>query len=300
MTLVSEVIEEANDLLLGGAAEQATVITNELIPADVDLFPSPWIEEVVPGDLLQLENELVYVIGSTPVIPAIPTDIPATYTVIRGYRSTAASHGFNTTAVIRPAVPNVVWLRHLNNTLRSLSSPQKGLFRVEPIELTATSRIGYDLTGMGDFDGIIEVYAKNPGGMGDFVLLPRSAWDEQRDINTTDFSSGSALRIIRGGYPGQPVRVLAKQPFNLVANFTDIVESVTGIPSTAIDLLALGMVIRAVEGDEIARNSLDASAGRRSSDVPPGAISASAAGLRQRYQERQVEERSRLIRKYGL
>ena len=294
MTTLLEVIDEANHLLLGGMREQLTSLDGAIASDSATTINIvAGIEGLTRGDILQIEQEMVMVLDAT--APAAPV-------VLRGYRSTAATHAGGTAVVLNPVVSWVDWVRHINNELRSLSSPQGGLFRAEPIEITYQSaRLGFDLVGADDVDAVLAVYAGQPGAHGDFIPLGKRDWDLQRDMNSSSFPSGYALRLTSGyTVNGQKVRVLVKSPFALVANPTDIVESVSGIPSTAIDLLSIGAVIRAVEGNEISRNKLETNPIRKLGDVPAGALNASAAGLRSRYNERRIEERSRLIARWGL
>lgn len=294
MTTLLEVIDEANDLLLGGMREQIGALNGAIATTSATTITiDPGVEGLTRGDIIQADTEMMMVLDVT---------VPTSPVVLRGYRSTAATHLDNTLIVVNPIVPYVNWIRHVNNELRSLSSPQAGLFRAEPIEFIYTANnMGFNLPGADDVESVLAVYASQPGGRNDFMPIQRHQWELQRDMNSGDFASGYALRL-NSGYPvnGFKIRVLVKAPFALVANFSDIVESVSGLPATAIDLLAIGAVIRSVESNEIARNKLETQPIRKLKDVPAGAINASAAGLRNRYNERRIQERGRLIQRYGL
>lgn len=293
MTTVLQVIDEANELLLGGFREEISQLNGALDASQTNIVVDAGLGDLARGDLLQVDQELMYITAWS-----AGTN---TATVRRGFNSTAVTHADDALVVVNPVVSAVAWMRHINNELRSLSSPQAGLYRVADEELTynATYR-GFDLSVI-EYDDVVAVYALQPGSGRDWVPVSRSSWEVQREMETSDFSTGTALRITGGQFAqGYRVRVILKAPFALVTAFSDVVETVSGLPSTAIDLLAIGAVIRSIEGDEVARNRTDIQPTRRLSEIPPGAINASAAGLRARYAERRIEERSRLMRRHGL
>lgn len=295
MTAVSEVIAEANGLLLGGVKETFTTLDTAVNTSVTSWVLDPGLEHVEAGDTLQADEEEVLV--------SAWDHQTNTATVVRARNGTiAAAHDVGDLVTHNPLVGAGTWFKHLCNELRSLSSPQKGLYKVSPVEITYNgARVGYDLAGVTDLEDIIDVQAEQPGGHGDWVAVTHRDWALQRNHDAGDFASGYALRF-RGGAlnPGRAIRVIYRGPFTLPTVYTDVVETTCGIPPTAVDLLAIGMVIRAVESQEISRNLLRLQPTRKLGDVPPGALNQAAAGLRTRHQERVSEERSRLIRKYGM
>lgn len=294
MTTLLEVVDEANELMLGGMREQITQLNGAVNSSAGTVTLDDGLEGISRGDLIEIDTELMYVLSWN--------DGTNVATVLRGYNSDAATHADNSVAVINPIVPKAMWRKHINNVLRSLSSPVAGLFRVQPVEVTFnSSAVAYNLAGVEDMESVISVQASQPGSIGDWVDVNRRDYAIQRDMATGDFASSFALRLTGSQpYSGRRIRVLYRAPFGLLDQFEEIVESVSGVPATAVDLLALGAVVRACEGNEIARNKLETNPIRKLGDVPPGAINSSLAGIRNQFQVRKQEEAMRLVRRYGL
>lgn len=203
-----------------------------------------------------------------------------------------------TTVFVSPRHTGYDILAAANDALTALSA--RGLYQMKAIEVPYNAILtGYDLTGVADIDDIYEVLQSSPGPYKDWTRKHPSHYRLQRNADTTDFPDGIALNVWQGGYQGFPMRIIYKAPFTPLTNLTDDVPTVSGLPATAIDLLAIGAAINVMSGKEIARNLTDVQGDtRRAGEVPAGAVANSVNGLKMIYQQRLQDEVARLSRRY--
>lgn len=296
MTTAAEVIRETKERFLSSMRPEVNKLNGQLtdsVTSVVVEFETGGIKE---GATIQVDQELMYVWSYAPTTK--------TATVERGWDgSTAAAHDDDSLVYVNPIVTDVQIFREINNELRSLSAPTNGLYRVATLDtIYNDARIGFDLTGVTMVDEIIAVFAEQQGAERNWVPLPPSSYQLVRNQDTDEFASGFAIRLLSGPFePGRTVRLVLKQAFTTLSGVDDDVESVSGLPSTAIDLLSIGAAIRLASSREVARNLTEVqSITRRAEEVPPGALQQAAAGLRQLRRERIAEEAARLQRQYGL
>ena len=125
-----------------------------------------------------------------------------------------------------------------------------------------------------------------------------SSWRLRRNRDTSSFSSGLALILYSGAWPGQTVTVSYKAPFTSITNAATA-RSATGLAATAYDLPPLGAAMALMTTTPIRREFLDAQGTSRMADeVPPGAISASFRDLMGRRRARVEAEAARLVSQY--
>jgi hypothetical protein len=223
-----------------------------------------------------------------------------TATVTAGeYGSTDANLAAGTTVHVRPVFTDSELFNALNEEVAALSSPQSGLFQVKTIDLTYNASIdGYDISAT-DIQAIYEVRFQEPGPYKDWPRIPAHEWVLERKAYVTDFPSGTALRLNRGGWPGYDVRVTYMAPYSPFATLADDVTAVCGVSAQAADIPPIGAAVRLVAGREVKRNFTEAQPDtRRAEEVPPGAIANSARGLMMLRQQRISEEAARLRSQY--
>lgn len=220
-------------------------------------------------------------------------------TVAGGQEGTVdANVADGTTVWVNPKWTAAQVLDALNAELSSLSSPVNGLFQV------ATYSFAYAM-GMDAFDlpvdpqSIIDVRVELPTGRRTWHTLAGHEWSVIRGADVGDFPSGRALRLHNGTISGRSVEVLYRTGFATLSGLAQDVAGVSGLPSTALDLLRVGAQIRLVAGVEVARNFLDAEGQpRRAEEVPQGAVLRSWAGLAKMRRQRIEDERSLLLARY--
>lgn len=189
----------------------------------------------------------------------------------------------------------------LNAELADLSSPTNGLYRVLAVDLTynASTR-GYNLTSVGDVIGEpLAVLAKSSGSMADWPEI--RSWRYETNLPTADFASGKAIFLHQGGYQGQTVRVIYKAPFGALTALDNVVETVAGISSTAIDIPPLGAAIALLAGRPIKRSFTEAQPdSRRAEEVSVADVINAQRPLMARYEQRVRAEAIRLEAQYPI
>jgi hypothetical protein len=289
VTTVADWVETVKDYVLSGAREEMDILNGTINSSVTSLVDTDATNGIQQGAEIEIDLERMYVRSVSTL----------TVTVTRGYRgSTAASHTSGATIIVLPKVPKAAIVRELNNELASLSSPANGLFRTSTVDLTwSGSQYGYNLTGVTDIEDVLSVQWQGYTGY-DWIPVPATSWRLGRAQNTSDFSTGLAL-FFDEPVAGRSVRVVYRAPFTSVSALTDNVESVTGLPATAVDIPPLGAAINLSAPGEIRRSFFDGQGDPRADeDVPPGARTNSVRWLMQRRQVRIGEESARLSRDF--
>lgn len=292
MTTVADLLAKCrNDYLMTGARDQRNLLNGALDASQGNLTFTYELGSIAVGARLACGLEDMYVWAVTPN--------SMTATVSRGeFGTTGAAHASGATVLVNPRWSDAQILRAMNDELSALSSPSNGLFAVGHKDISYNAAVeGYDLAA--SVLSVIDVHYSAIGPELDWPTVPRSLWELQRMDATGEFASGNAL-IVRGYVdPGRTIRVKYKAPFTALATAADDVLSVSGLPVSAHDILALGAAVRLTAGTEIRRNQTEAQGDtRRSAEVPAGANLGANRGLMQQRQVRIAEERSRLNAMY--
>lgn len=256
--------------------------------SDLELQYTP--DGIAPGVFLGIDLEVFYVWTVT----------GSTVSVSGGQSGTTpANHTAGAMIRVNPQFSDFAIMNALNNELLDLSSPHNGLYQVKTMDFTYNPVQGsYDLSGVTDLLDILTVRFKTP--MPDRRFPSILKWRLDRNQIDAYFPSGYSLTLYQDGFPGQPIYVQYKATFGQMANLTDDVVSLCGLPATAVDIPPMGAIIRLVAGMEVTRNSLRAeSDAKRAEEVPPGAVLNSTKALMMVRQERIVAEAARLIQSYS-
>lgn len=287
MTTVAEWIEVVKDHVLSGYREEQDILNGAISDVAPTLVVTDSADGIQVGAEIEIDLERMYVRS----ISALPT-----ITVRRGYRGTTpAAHSNGADIIVLPKVSKASILRELNNELASLSSPANGVFRVATVDLTwSGSYSGYDLAGVTDVEDILEMRWKDYGSWRDWPIVNPSDYELARGMATSEFASGMALLFHGGVAPGQAVRVRYSTPFTPLTTVAQVVESVSGLPSTAIDIPPLGAAINLVGPGDIRRTFEAPGDPRGDTDVPPGARTQAVRWLIARREARIQEEAARI------
>lgn len=222
-----------------------------------------------------------------------------TATVERGrFGSTAATHADGSMVYVNPRWSDFDIFGALNDELRALSG--RGLFRMRTADVTYQPAVeGYDLTGVSDLISVYELRWKPVDVSASWPKITH--YTLARNMNTSEFSSGTALLIYDSPAPGRTVHVRYKAPFGTLTAVTDDVGTVSGLHPEAMDLLPIGAAIRLAAGREVRRN-FDETQGdtRRADEVPPGANLNAIRQLQTLYATRLGEETGRLAAEYPI
>ena len=292
MTTVATWIETVKDYVLSGAREEQDILNGNITDSTTTIVPTDFTDGIQQGAEIEIDLERMYVRSVAGGVSV---------TVRRGYRGTTpAAHTTGADIIVNPKVSKASIVRELNNELASLSSPSNGLYQISTLDLTwSASQYGYNLAGVTDIEDVLSVQWKGYTGY-DWIPVPATTWRLGRAQDTTDFASGLAL-FFDAPVAGRDVRIVYKAPFTAVSGVADVVETVTGLPATAVDIPPLGAAINLAAPGEIRRSFFDGQHDPRADeDVPPGARTNSVRWLMQRRQQRINEEAGRLSRDHPI
>jgi len=322
-------IETTYRRLLSGQRDVTCILTNALTDTTSTSFPLSGVQTnmVTPGGILSIDMEVMYIQSWDGI----------NVTVVRGYAgSTAATHAAATVVYCNPKFTKFDIGVAINDDLRDLSSPEKGLYRIESTAITYNPVFqGYDLGDLPkNFIDVLSINYRIAPPSHNFPAIRR--WRVQRamfnSFNVADsiFPSGQGIQIYEPGFPGLPMYVMASAPFLPLVNLTDDVTQtpynnldkddapnnlgnvvplgtdgkpllVSNLPSTAIDLPILGAQIALMAPREIKRNFIEGQPDpRKSADVPVGAITSSVKALIALRESRLSAEADRLSRQYNV
>jgi hypothetical protein len=289
MTTAAELIQQTKNHLLGNTREEINTLNGAYTAGGTTLTFTYPMRSILEGAELEIDLELFRVMSVS----------GQTATVIGAQNGTvAANHSNGSVVNVNPRFYNYSILTNLNHTLHDLAS--EGLYREVAIDVTFNAVVrGYDLTGS-DPDSvldILEVRYKQTGPTKRFPVIRN--WSLMRDMNTTDFPSGTGLVIDSPGFPGLPLRVRYASLFTEMTALTDDVTTTSGLRASADDLPPIGAAIREMAGRDIKRSFLEAQPDtRRSSEVPPGAARNAIATLQRMWNDGVQGERMRQVQRF--
>lgn len=239
------------------------------------------------GSVLSVGLENVYVWAVT------TTDA----TVQRGWEGTTpAAHAAGSVVTVNPRFSDFHIVQALNDDLRALSAA--GLFAVRTLTFVFDgSAYTYDLAD--DLIDVLEVRYDEDSSANRWPLI--DDYQVMRDMPTTEFASGVALRIDGRAASQRDVLVRYKASYGQLTALTDNVEATTGLHPEAHDIPPLGAAIRLAGPRDIRRtDTVGQGDTRRSGEVPPGTPQTAVRDLAARRQQRLAEEQGRMYARYPL
>lgn len=166
----------------------------------------------------------------------------------RGFRGTTASTAANETkVVIAPQYPRFMVKQAINDTIQAVY-PE--LFGVGTHTFSFNSAVTtYSLPAAADY--VLNVKWQTIGSTKEWLNVKR--YDTDKTANTSIFANGRSINIFDVIDPGRTVQVIyAKAPTTLSAG-TDIYETVTGLPSSTVDVIVYGTIARLMVSADAAR-----------------------------------------------
>lgn len=264
------VIDRARTLLLMGINEQFNKLAGAYTAGNTTVSLTYPIESVGHGARLGI-GQNVFIVWDA--------DRPSKIATVTGGQEGSTDINLSNGAIVRvnPRYTDFQLFTTLNQDLADLTA--RGLFQMKVHEFTYVStRNAYDLPV-----DLLAPYAlsyQTPDTHKDWPYLPVPHWRVERNANTTDFPSGTALHLFAHLHNGYKVRLQYKAPFVPLAAVTDTVGSVSGLPTTAADLPELGIATRLLPMREAKRNYIESQANpRKDSEVPPGSMLRAAQGV---------------------
>lgn len=285
MVTTSDLIQSTRRHLMSSGREALNRLDGTLSSSAGTLtfeFPAG---QIAAGALLAIDLELLHVWSVAGQVA----------TVERGLLgSTPAAHADNAVITVNPVVSDYRIFAELNNELASISGPTL-LYRVKNLTIDVTAAYSYDLAA--DALRVLAVQYNDWGASFDWPLLRR--WDFLPDQDTALFASGAALRLFEAPPPGRTMRITYAAALGALAALTDVVETTTGIPPSAVDIPPLGAAARILAGREARRSSLDSQPeSRQAADVPPGTARSAATQLFALRDRRLKEEAAKLSHRW--
>lgn len=193
--------------------------------------------------LIEIGDELIYVDkvdNLTKTVTVSPWG--------RGFRgTTAASAANNAKVLIAPVYPRKLIKDAINDTIQA-SYPE--LFGVATHTFSFNSAVTtYSLPASAEY--ILDLKWQTIGSTKEWLNVRRYNFDKV--ANTTEFANGKAINIFDSIDPGRTVQVVyAKAPSSLSSD-SDVFETVTGFPSSAVDCIAYGAIARLLMNIDAAR-----------------------------------------------
>lgn len=291
MTTVAELITRTrNDYLTPSEPDSRNKLNGAVSDSATTLTFTYPLNGIGDGSKISLGLEDIHVWTTEEAVRTAEVD--------RGeYGTTAASHSDGATVLVNPRYTDSQIVRALNASVSMMTT--EGIHAYSTVELTHDSSVnGYDLTSSTKFLDVTEAYWEA-------VDTTAKAWRRLpvqilRDANTADFASGTGILVNHAIPNGVTIRVKYSHELDpSLAALTDVVETVTGLEASAVDILCIGAALTLTAGKEIALNETDSARPRRSRDVPPGSFSQADSNLQSLWRSRVRAERGRLNRKHN-
>lgn len=289
-TTVAQLVEETRRLLYGSARMSLNrVPTGGILAGATTLTFELDLLDIVRGSLISIDDEIMWVVSATPAAK--------TAVVVRGYLGTTdANHAAGALVEVNPRFPRVYIKRALQQEIDSWGTR---LFKVTPsnISFSSSSRI-YDL-GVSNFINIVGVTLSPYPGRSSRSNAQR--WTVLRDMDTTDFPSGSAIELL-GDFPiTGTMRVRVAQEFD-VSTWTDSTDvEALGLTPAMCAIPPVGAAWRLMSSKEVGRTNLTAQPEpRKAEEVPAGHMASVAAQLKKLRDDLIDEERWTLMNRYPL
>lgn len=166
----------------------------------------------------------------------------------RGFRGTTASTAANQTkVVIAPQYPRFMVKQAINDTIQAVY-PE--LFGVGTHTFTFNSAVTtYSLPAEADY--VLNVKWQTIGSTKEWLNVKR--YDTDKTANTSVFANGKAINIFDQIDPGRTVQVIYAKSPSVLTSSNDIYETVTGLPSSTVDVIVYGTIARLMVSADAAR-----------------------------------------------
>lgn len=216
---------------------------------------------ITPGSRISIGLEDMHVYATDPDVK--------TATVERGDgESVGAAHTAGDVVIVGPEFSRFDVVQAINEEIAELSSPARGLYQMLAVDLTYNASIsGYDLTGVAStFLDVYELRWKQNGPSKYWPTI--TEFDVSRNMDTAEFASGTAIFLFEGAQAGLPIRVRYKAKYTQLGTTdeTQVVETVTGLSESGVNILSYGAAARLCAGRPIRRSSFDAQGNSRRAD----------------------------------
>lgn len=290
MSTVAQLINRTQRQVLSGTVEERNKLAAPMTATATSVTFRYELNGIRGGSVIQVDSELMYCwevnVGAKTAI------------VERGFNGTVPSaHLDDAYIIVNPRFPRHQILEAINDELSDLSSPMNGLFRVKSVDINyngSDRMINFPV--LEDVIDLVETRVRYLSS--DYIKIPKVSLT--RNLPTSDFGSGIALTLnqtVRSGV----LRVTYKTGFGKLQNETDDIQTISGYPQYAEDILVIGAQIRLISPRELKRNFTESQGDtRRSDEVPSGAVGSSITNLLRMRRDRITAEAAKLNRQYPV
>lgn len=290
MSTAAQIITKAHRQLLSGIVEDRNKLSAQVSSTATTVSVSYDLGKIRTGAVLEIESELMYVWEVD--------QATKTATVERAFNgTTAAAHASGSIVTCNSRFPRQQMFEALNDELADLCTPMNGLYRIKTIDFdyNGTDTM-VNLPSSNDVLDLLEVRLRYLSD--DYPHIRRVSL--VRNLPTKDFPSGIALKFNEPLKSGS-VRVSYKSPFVRLNQEADNLQTISGYPVSAEDILVMGIQIRMMASREIKRNFTESQGDtRRADEVTAGAVANSINGLIRIRRDRIAAEATKLDSQYPI
>lgn len=285
MTTMQDLVNDTRRLVYGSMTENVNLVQTSASAGQTSIQLELGVDGIQRGMLLSSGLNVWFVKG------VYATD--NTVYVVPGYDGSPQSAVTAGDIVyVRPRMTDWYAFTTLNDTLRSLSAPDSGLYKVG--------------TWVADVDPTYQTYDV-PAEAANMVNLARVRW---RWPGTPDVWADLAPRHYRWVYSGDQNRVRLlisipsgteieftyKAPFTPATSLSDDVVADCGLSETMVDIPPLSAALQLLLTTESRRTQISTQGdSRRPDEVPVSSNTAIAGQLARQYKSRVQEEMTRLV-----
>lgn len=282
MTTMSDLIADTRRMVYGSMNDQINLIDADAAAGSTTLVLELSVTGITPGMVLSSGLNVWYVKGVSPNDNNV--------FVIPGYDNSpqnAVSAG--DMVFIKPRMTDWYAFGVLNDEIRSLSSPNAGLYKIGFWTVNSDSTYQtYDIP-LADRDlmSLARVRYRIPGTPDQWVDLPTVSWRWQADQNR--------IQLLRNVPSSTEVQFVYKAPFSVATALDDDIVEDCGLAETMVDIPVLGAASMLLRTTENRRNQITVQGdSRRSDEVVSGGNSSAADGMARMYRDRVNQEYIRL------
>lgn len=211
--------------------------------------------------------------------------------------TTAATHATNARVTISPRWPRYTVKQRINQVIGGL---WPDLFRIttDTSQTTSYTKVTYELPAAAR--EVLDIRWQTDGSPPEYWAGVHS-WRMDASAYTALHPTGVTVDIGEPMSTGRTLKITYKtEPTQLAADADDF-AAVSGLPSTASDLVCLGAAARLVASLDVARNqTFSVEHGERIAGMQLGSAVAASKYLMQLYQTRLLQERDRLYERYPM
>lgn len=285
MSTFSELIDATSLYLYGYTTlqDQATSTAGSVSATDLTIPVAD--TTAISRGIIEIDTELMWVDS---VNPTNNTVTIAPYG--RGYRgSTATTHSAGSRIASSPLFPRMLVGRAINEAIHAV---YPDLFAIGETNLTYSPAVNTYALPAGALQ-VMQVMWQTVGPSKEWMPVRR--WRIDKHAATSVFTSGASLSIYDSITPGRTIKVVYTKAPSLLVNPSDDFATVTGLQSSAEDVIRLGASYRLVPFfDSPHLSGMSAEADFAANLRPVGGASTLSKYMLQMYQVRLAEEARRL------